>query len=82
MIKAFLVKYKMYLLGVLVIVAFGAGWTLNGWKQDSIELAAQKAAEKTQVLTAKAISEIEVRNVTIRQIRTSRVQAVVAGNAL
>jgi hypothetical protein len=55
----------------LLAVTFATGWNVANWRRDSMELAvmdaAEKAASASRASAVKAIGEIEVRNVTIRQ---------------
>ncbi len=69
-----MLSLKQYVYPALVAVGLFVGWTANGWRHDSLELMAQKAADKTAVVAAKAISKIEVRNVTIRQEAQKEIQ--------
>jgi Tfp pilus assembly protein PilO len=57
---------------VLVLaLTFATGWNVANWRRDSLELAvveaADRAATASRASAVKAIGEIEVRNVTIRQ---------------
>lgn len=49
-VSLFFVKYKALAIGVALVVVFGAGWQVNGWrlnaKHDRKELAAAKAAKE------------------------------------
>lgn len=51
----------------LLVLAFGAGWLLHGWKSDSEALAIDRAVQATQATTAAAIAKIEVKNTVINQ---------------
>ena len=39
------------LLGLALVLSFGAGWLVNGWRQDALELVAQKAANSAAIQT-------------------------------
>ena len=53
------------LLGLALLLSFGAGWLVNGWRQDALELVAQKAAasaaDKVQEKGAAIASAVEER---------------------
>lgn len=55
-----------YILLAVAIASFGAGWTVDSWRRDSVEVAVKQAYEDSMIGTAAQIANIEVKNTTIQ----------------
>lgn len=51
---------------VALVLAFSAGWKVNGWRYNSLKLIAKEAAEESAHISAKAIAGLEIKYVTIK----------------
>lgn len=58
---------KLYAGIAIALALVASGWTLRGWKDDSIKVAILEAAKVSQQATAKEIAKIEVKNTVINQ---------------
>jgi hypothetical protein len=62
---------KLAVPALVLALTFATGFKVANWRRDSLELAVVEAAERaataSRASAVKAIGEIEVRNVTIRQ---------------
>lgn len=58
---------KLYAGIAIALALVASGWTLRGWKDDSIKVAIMEAAKASQLETAKEIAKIEVKNTVIHQ---------------
>jgi hypothetical protein len=62
-----MIPFQPYLIGGAVLVAFVAGWKVNGWRHGAEYVAQMEGARIASEAVAKEIAKIDVRNVTIRQ---------------
>jgi len=65
-------NYKLYAGIALGLALVASGWTLRGWRDDSIKVAILEAAKVSQQATAKEIAKIEVKNTVIHQKMVER----------
>lgn len=60
-------QIKLIAIAACAVGLFVAGWTVKGWQVDAQLLRDEQVIAKAQEGAAKAIAEIKVKNVTIRQ---------------
>lgn len=60
-------NYKLYAGIAIALALVASGWTLRGWRDDSIKVAIMEAAKAAQLETAQEIAKIEVKNTVIQQ---------------
>jgi len=76
------ITLKTYIIGGAAIALFTAGWLTSSWKQDSMQLAIDRAVSATRdasdLSTAQALADIAVTNKTIYQnvIERTRTETV------
>lgn len=59
---------------VLLLLSFAGGWSVRGWKDDSIKQAIDDSAKKSRQAAAEQIAKIQIVNTTVQNKVIERIR--------
>lgn len=72
---------RNYLIAIAAIILFAAGWSVRGWKDNSIKQAIEEAAQKSRdassLAAAEQIAKIQITQTTIQNKVIERIRTEV-----